>query len=68
MIMTEQKKVAEQTMAFLSQWGLKHGFVAKKCKIPRSAFSSFIHGRLALSDRQLACIEEYTSDYTRRNS
>lgn len=68
MTMMEQKKVAEQTKAFLSQWGLKHKFVAEKCKIPGTVFSSFIHGRLALSDRQLSRIEQYTSDYLRRNS
>lgn len=68
MTVRDQYEVAEQTKEFIDKWGLKKKYVAATCSIPEVVFSSFINGRLALSERQISRIVEYTTDYVRRNS
>lgn len=63
----EQTGIALQTREFLTRWGLKQKFVAKTCGIPETAFSGFINGKLALSDKQLSRVVAYVNDYEQRN-
>lgn len=67
MTVMEQCKTAEDIRVFLSKWGLKQKFVAKTCGIPETAFSRFVTGKLALSDKQIARVVAYMNDYEKRN-
>lgn len=52
---------------FLWASGLKQLHVAKVCGIPIQSLSSFVNGRLVLSEAQSKTLAGFVSDYIRRN-
>ena len=65
--MVEQYELSSRVKELLIEYGLKQNFIADKCNIQRTSFSMFMHGKLALSDRQLTRITDFVDDYVRRN-
>lgn len=65
--MAEQYELSLRVKELLIEYGLKQNFIADKCNIQRTSFSMFMHGKLALSNKQLNRIEYFVDDYVRRN-
>lgn len=63
----EQYEISSKVKELLIKYGLKQNFIADKCNIQRTSFSMFMHGKLALSKRQLGRIADFVDDYVRRN-
>jgi len=67
-MLLEQEKIANETRAFLSHWGLKAKYVATKCDISPKVLSQFMNHKLVLSQNQLKRLLSYISEYERRNT
>lgn len=64
----EQEPLVNKTREFLDRWGLKAKYVAGVCNISPKVLSLFINHRLVLSKIQVSRLENYISDYEKRNS
>lgn len=63
-----QTALADKTREFLDRWGLKAKYVAGVCNISPKVLSLFMNYRLTLSKIQVSRLENYITDYERRNS
>lgn len=66
--MQEQYEIAEAARQFIEQYGLVKQYVAQRCNIPTTRLSSWLHHHYAMTEKQLAAISAFMTDYKRRMS
>lgn len=65
-MLLEQEKLANETRAFLENYGLKGKYVAGKCGLCPHILSKFINHKIALSQNQLNRLVSFIEEYQRR--